>query len=83
MIEFIEYEVNDAGQTIYARVDEDGLIRYTCIESDPAYQAWLNPVEHFTPSLQPKLDKWNYRMIPSKYGTYTFRTDLRAVTQSL
>jgi len=43
MIEFIEYGVNDIGQKIYARIDEDGLIRYTCIESDPQYQAWLHP----------------------------------------
>ena len=47
MIEFIEYGIidNPLGETkkLYARVDEDGLIRYTCIESDPAYQAWLNP----------------------------------------
>jgi hypothetical protein len=48
MIEFIEYGVNDAGQKLFARVDEDGLIRYTCIESDPAYQAWLNPTENGT-----------------------------------
>jgi hypothetical protein len=45
MIKFIEYgEVND-GVKIYARIDEDGLIRYTCFEEDPAYQAWLNPQE--------------------------------------
>jgi hypothetical protein len=48
MIEFIEYGVNDEGKTIYARVDEDGLIRYTCVEADPDYQAWLNPTENGT-----------------------------------
>ena len=26
---------------IYARVDDDGLIRVTCIEENPEYQAWL------------------------------------------
>ena len=31
------------GTKIFARKDEDGLIRYTCTEDDPAYQAWLNP----------------------------------------
>ena len=45
MIEFIEYGTNSDGLKIFARVDEDGLIRYTCIESDLAYQAWLNPTE--------------------------------------
>ena len=48
MIEFIEYGLTDEGQTLFARVDEDGLIRYTCIESDPVYQAWLNPTENGT-----------------------------------
>ena len=45
MIEFIEYGEDTTGTKIYARVDEDGLIRYTCVEQDPAYQAWLNPKE--------------------------------------
>ena len=57
------------------------------IPLDPAnsdYQRYLNPeAEHFTPSLQPKLDKWNYPVILSGHGTYTLRTDSRAVTQSL
>ena len=29
-------------QQIYARVDEDGLIRLSCTEDSPEYQAWLN-----------------------------------------
>lgn len=45
MIEFIEYGETPDGRKLYARVDEDGLIRYTCIEEDAAYQAWLNPKE--------------------------------------
>jgi len=48
MIQFIEYGEDKAGNKIYARVDEDGLIRYTCVEEDPAYQAWLNPIENGT-----------------------------------
>jgi hypothetical protein len=48
MIQFIEYGETDSGQKLFARVDEDGLIRYTCVESDPAYQAWLNPKENGT-----------------------------------
>ena len=45
MIEFIEYGETPSGEKLFARVDEDGLIRYTCTEDDPAYQAWLNPQE--------------------------------------
>ena len=48
MIQFIEYDTDPRGQKIFARVDEDGLIRYTCTEDDSQYQAWLNPVEHLT-----------------------------------
>ena len=28
-------------QTIYARIDDDGLCRLTCTENDQAYLAWL------------------------------------------
>jgi len=45
MIQFIEYGEDKAGNKIYARVDEDGLIRYTCVAEDTAYQAWLNGEE--------------------------------------
>lgn len=48
MIEFIEHGIDSLGNKIFARVDEDGLIRYTCTEDDPAYQAWLNPSESGT-----------------------------------
>ena len=41
--EFIK--INDENVKIYARIDDDGLCRYTCCEEDPAYQAWLNPTE--------------------------------------
>ena len=53
MIQFIEYgEIND-GVKIYARIDEDELIRYTCTEDDSEYQAWLNSkAEQSTPSLE-------------------------------
>ncbi len=45
MIDFIEYGEDRSGNKLFARVDDDGLIRYTCTEDDPAYQAWLNPTE--------------------------------------
>ena len=42
---FIEYGVIEQplGDPIklYARVDDDGVIRMTCIEENPEYQAWL------------------------------------------
>ena len=44
--------VNDAGQKIYARIDDDCLCRVTCTEENPDYQAWLNPeAEQSTPNL--------------------------------
>lgn len=39
---------NDEGVKIYARIDDDGLCRFTCTEDNPEYQAWLNPVEDST-----------------------------------
>lgn len=41
MIEFIEYGTTDSGLKLFARVDEDGLIRMTCTEQNPEYQAYL------------------------------------------
>ena len=32
----------DRGIKIFGRIDDDGLIRYTCSENDPAYLRWLN-----------------------------------------
>ena len=29
------------GQTIYARIDDDGLCRLTCTEDYPEFKAWL------------------------------------------
>ncbi len=40
----MKYELlteNDLGQKIYARIDDDGLCRVTCIEENPEYQDWL------------------------------------------
>ena len=56
MIKFEEYGTNEEGRTIYAKIDEDGLIRYTCFENDPAYQAWLNPTENGTISQKYELE---------------------------
>ena len=32
---------NIDGQTIYARIDDDGLCRLTCTADYPEFQAWL------------------------------------------
>ena len=31
----------DSGKLIYARVDDDGLIRVTCTADHPPFQEWL------------------------------------------
>ena len=51
MINYIEIGEDILGNKIFGRVDEDGLIRVTCGEDNPDYQAWLNPAEQSTPSL--------------------------------
>ena len=32
---------NDAGQTIYARIDDDNLCRLTCTEDYPEFKSWI------------------------------------------
>jgi hypothetical protein len=35
--------VDDTGeQTIYGRIDDDGLMRVTCVAEHPEFQAWLD-----------------------------------------
>lgn len=41
MINYVEYGIDTSGAKIYARIDEDGLIRVTCAEENPEYQTWL------------------------------------------
>ena len=41
-MKYIEYGTTSMGEKIYARVDDDDLIRFTCLEENPEYQAWLN-----------------------------------------
>ena len=47
-MKYIELGENLQGVMIYGRVDDDGLMRITCSEENPEYQAYLNPVEHLT-----------------------------------
>ena len=35
------FNTNSAGETIYARVDDDGVIRVTCNANHPPFQEWL------------------------------------------
>jgi hypothetical protein len=35
------HHINDSGQTIYARIDDDGKCYLTCTEFDQAYLKWL------------------------------------------
>ena len=32
---------NEDGQTIYARIDDDGLCRLTCTKDHPPFQEWV------------------------------------------
>ena len=33
--------INECGDKIYARIDEDGLCRVTCTEQNPEFMAWV------------------------------------------
>ena len=48
MMKYIEIGTDLKDNKIFGRIDEDGLMRFTCTEDNPEYQAWLNPVEHLT-----------------------------------
>ena len=41
MSNFIELPLDFNGIKVFAKVDDDGLTRYTCLEEDPEYQLWL------------------------------------------
>lgn len=51
MIKYIEIGTDLIGNKIYGRIDDDGLMRVTCTEDNPDYQAWLNPTEITPPTL--------------------------------
>lgn len=34
-------KTNMHGVKIYARIDDDGLCRYTCTEDNPEFKAWV------------------------------------------
>jgi hypothetical protein len=39
-MKWIKYQIIE-GEQIYARVDDDGIIRTTCIEEHPELQDWV------------------------------------------
>ena len=41
MTNFISFDNGLPDRKVFAKVDDDGLIRYTCSEEDPEYQLWL------------------------------------------
>ena len=46
------FNTNSLGETIYARVDDDGVIRVTCTADHPPFQEWL--AEGNTPEPAPE-----------------------------
>jgi hypothetical protein len=39
----------DDGSKLFGGFDDKGLMRVSCTEDNPEYQAWLNPAEQSTP----------------------------------
>ena len=44
-MKYIEYGQTSDGAKLFAREDDDGLIRFTCIESNPDYQEYLRSLK--------------------------------------
>lgn len=45
MTHFIDLDNGLPHRKIFGKVDDDGLIRYTCSEDDAEYQLWLKNQE--------------------------------------
>jgi hypothetical protein len=45
---------NEDGQTIYARIDDDGKCRLTCTAEYPEFQEWLEAGNTPSPADQPE-----------------------------
>jgi hypothetical protein len=39
-MKWIKYQIVD-GEQIYGRIDDDGLMRVTCVEAHPELQEWI------------------------------------------
>jgi len=44
---------------VYARIDDDGLIRVTCIAENPEFQAWLEGGNEPLPADEPPAITWD------------------------
>ena len=51
---FKTLHTNEDGQTIYARIDDDGLCRLTCTEEYPEFIEWLEAGNTPIPADQPE-----------------------------
>jgi hypothetical protein len=47
-------KTNEDGQTIYARIDDDGLCRLTCTEDHPEFKEWIEAGNQPIPADQPE-----------------------------
>ena len=48
---------NEGGQTIYARIDDDGKCRLTCTAEYPELQAWLAEGNEVLPPDEPQQEQ--------------------------
>lgn len=49
-------QTGEDGQTIYARIDDDGLCRLTCTDRYPEFQAWIEQGNTPLPADTPTTD---------------------------
>ena len=40
-MKWIKVVINEEGNQIYGRIDDDGLMKVTCVEAHPELQEWL------------------------------------------
>jgi hypothetical protein len=45
--------VSPLSPQVYARIDDDGLIRVTCVAENPEFQAWLDEGNEPLPADEP------------------------------
>ena len=40
-MKWIKVVINEEGNQIYGRIDDDGLMKVTCVEAHPELQEWV------------------------------------------
>lgn len=40
-MKWVKLHKTDMGHQIYGRIDDDGLMRVTCVEEHPEFQQWV------------------------------------------